>query len=66
MSSAPMQLRMDFVSALALLKKWRYTGVLMLHCAEGVPKVLEVPGPAARLEIDASGPITEITIKSGT
>ena len=39
----------DFPALLVALSATRYTGALILHCVEGEPKIVEVPGRQVRL-----------------
>lgn len=35
-----------------LLRQWRYTGALLVHCAEGTLQRVEVPQPPLRMKLD--------------
>jgi hypothetical protein len=39
----------DFATVLATIFARRYTGSFTVHCVEGVPRVVEVPGEQVRL-----------------
>lgn len=58
MKSEP-PVKMTWAEALLMLLNLRYTGLCVIHYAEGHPKLVELPGQPARFTIDNDLPLRE-------